>query len=181
MLKDLTDRVSIIHIAGREYGVKFSQDALLYLELFFIPFDELLTRTEWDKSEIVKLCRALMCSLTDNLGAVRLRDWGRVRPSSEELAELIEDRDMPLLSAEILRAALASLPTPEPSEETDRDKVSTVTTEGHLRALYVDVMGRPEEEFWQSTKRELLDRIDCYLEVRGMKEAPIRVKRYADE
>ena len=52
--------------------------------------------------------------------------------------------------------------------------------EGHQRAMYVDVMGRPDGEYWDSTNREIAQRIDCYLEVKGEKEAPVLVRRYGE-
>ncbi len=170
-----------IHIAGREYSVKLSQDALLYTETFVGPLEEVFEAQTWSRADIIQLCMALFCSLPSNRIAVRQRRWDKLRPSAAELDELIEERDLPLLSAEILRTALASLPASVSDEEADKDKAVNVMTEGHMRALYVDVLRRPEAEFWQSTKKEIIDRIDCYLEVKGLKQTPVKVKRYADE
>ena len=52
--------------------------------------------------------------------------------------------------------------------------------EGHQRAMYVDVMHRPEWEWWSSTNKEITERIDCYLEASGQKEAPVKVRRYGE-
>ena len=46
--------------------------------------------------------------------------------------------------------------------------------------MYVDVIGRPESEYWESTNKEIAQRIDCYLEVRGEKEPPVLVRRYGE-
>lgn len=46
--------------------------------------------------------------------------------------------------------------------------------------MFVDVMGHSEREYWDSTNREITQKIDCYLEVTGEKQAPVRVQRYGE-
>ena len=49
-----------------------------------------------------------------------------------------------------------------------------------MRALYCDVMRRPEPEFWLSNLREVKERTDAYLEVKGLKEPVQTMQMYED-
>ena len=50
-----------------------------------------------------------------------------------------------------------------------------------MRAIYCDVMKRPDEEFWNNTYRTNLYRINHYLEAKGMKEKPVEIQKYDKE
>ena len=72
MLKELLPTESIIHIAGREYRIRYSLNALLCLEIEFRPLDDIL-RTEWylwDIDTVLHLLHAAMCDMPWNKKAV---------------------------------------------------------------------------------------------------------------
>lgn len=183
MLTDLIKQYNIIHIAGREYRVRCSLNALLCLEMTYKPLSELLKTSfaNWSIEDVLHLVRALMCSLPENRKAVNNRDFDNVQPSLSELGELISARDLPLLRLEIVKAVIDSLPEKEKTEEQPDNEPKRAMNEGHQRAMYVDIMGRPEQEFWNSTNKEIISRIDSYLEAKGEKEAPVLVKRYGEK
>ena len=181
MLKDLIQNHSIIHIAGREYRVRYSLNALLCLEMTYKPLSELLKvpYMDWSIEDVLQLVHAAMCSLPENRKAVSYRDFDYVEPTLSELGEVISMEDLPLLRLELADAILSSLPSS--AEDRDReDYPARAMNEGHQRAMYVDVIGRPESEYWESTNKEIAQRIDCYLEVRGEKEPPVLVRRYGE-
>ena len=183
MLKNIDKHYnySIIHIAGREYRIRYSLNALLCLEILYKPLDEIL-KTDFRSGgidDVIQLVHAAMCSVSKNFKAVNRRDFEYVRPTVAELGELINTSDLPLLRREIIDAVLDSIP--ESQENDDKEKPVKAFNEGHQRALYVDVMGRPEREYWSSTNKEIADRIDYYMEVRGMKETPELVQEFDDD
>lgn len=179
MLKNIDRQYSLIHIAGREYRVRYSLNALLCLEMMYKPLDEILKTDfrRWDIETVLQLVRAAMCSLKENRKAVDMRCFDAVEPSLSELGELIRAEDLPLLRIEIVAALTDSMPLPQENAEPSTKAMH----EGHQRALYVDLMGRPEREFWDSTNKEIFDRIDCYLEVKGDKEAAEAIQEFDDD
>lgn len=179
MYKDIEKRRQIIHIAGREYHIRYSLNALRCLE-DYKPLGELLkvNYREWSIEDVIYLAHAAMCSLRKNFKAVNRRDFENVRPTAAALGEMISISDLPVLRREIFEAVMASLPE---ADDAEQEKSTRAFHEGHERALYVDVLGRPEGEYMNSTKKEISDRIDCYLEVKGMKEAAEMVQEFDDD
>lgn len=180
MLKDIDRQYSIIHIAGREYRVRYSLNAMLCLEKTYKPLSDILKTDfeKWSMEDILQLCRAAMCSLRRNRNAVNRRDFDNIRPSVSELGELVSLSDLPLLRLELISAIADSMPN---SETAEQEKSSKSYKEGHQRAVYVDIIGRPEREFWNSTNREIYERIDYYLEAKGEKEAADLVQEFDDD
>lgn len=180
MLKNIDRQYSKIHIAGREYRIRYSLNALLCLEMKYKPLDEILKTDfqSWDIETVLQLCRAGFCSLPGNRRAVEDRDFEFVKPTLAELGELIRAEDLPLLRLELVSAVILSMP--EPAADSG-EKSTKALHEGHQRAMFVDIMGRPEREFWNSTNKEIADRIDCYLEVKGDKEAAEAVQEFDDD
>lgn len=181
MLKDLIKKHSIIHIAGREYRLRYSLNALLCLEMMYRPLDEILKTPflQWSVEDVIQLAHAAMCCLPKNFKAVNRRDFDNVRPTVAELGELIRPEDLPLLKLELINAIVDSMPQ-NGNKEYDPNTVDRALSEGHQRAMYVDVMHRPEGEYWSSTNKEITERIDYYLEANGQKEAPVKVQRYGE-
>ena len=181
MLKDLVRQYSTIHVAGREYRVRYSLNAMLCLEITYKPLDELLKThfIKWTIEDVIQLVHAAMCCLPKNFKAVNRRDFDNVRPTVAELGELISMEDLPLLKLELINAIVDSMPQ-NGSKEYDPNAVDHAMSEGHQRAMYVDVMHRPEREYWSSTNKEIAERIDFYLEASGQKEAPVKVRRYGE-
>ena len=180
MLKDHDRTYCVIHIAGREYRVMFSLNALRSLEEYKSLTEILKTPyRKWSIDDVLHLAHASMCCLPKNFKAVNRRDFEHVRPTVQELGEIVDVQDLPLLRMEIMEAILKSLPDPTP--EADKSKPVKAMHEGHERAVYVDVMRRPEREYWNSTKREIAERMDCYFEVNGMKESADLVQEFDDD
>ena len=99
MLKDLIKKHSIIHIAGREYRVRYSLNALLCLEMLYKPLDDILKTPfpQWSVEDVVQLAHAAMCCLPKNFKSVNRRDFENIRPTVAELGELISIEDLPVL------------------------------------------------------------------------------------
>ena len=176
MLKDLIKNYSTIHFAGREYHVRYSLNALLCLEMTYKPLSDIL-QTEWQNwsiEDILQLCHAGMCDRSCNKKSVNARNFQAVKPTLAELGELIGMKQLPSLRLEIISAIINSMPESSPDEKPS-DKSAN---EGHQRAVYVDIMGRPEHEYWNSTNREITDRINYYLEAKGLKDTPTQVQTF---
>lgn len=180
MLKDHDRIFCAIHIAGRKYRVRFSLNALRCLEEYK-PLSEILKTPyrKWSIDDVLHLAHASMCCLPKNFKAVNRRDFDNVHPTVQELGELVEAQDLPLLRRELIEAIAESLPKNTGAENADKPK--RAMHEGHQKAMFVDVIGRSEREYWSSTEREVAEVIDCYMEVNGMKETPLVAKRFADE
>lgn len=180
MLKELLPTESIIHIAGREYRIRYSLNALLCLEIEFRPLNDIL-RTEWylwDIDTVLHLLHAAMCDMPWNKKAVIQRKFDRVRPGIFELGTKIQPDDLPNLRLEIADALIHAMP--ENSSDSD-EKAADATDEGHLRAICVDMMGMSQREFWDSSYKDLDLRIDRYFEAKGLKEMPVAVKSFDKE
>ena len=177
MLKNLTKQYTTIHLGGREYRVRYSLNCLLCLEIMYKPLNDILLTNfnQWGIEDVLQLVHAAMCDMPWNKKAVNKRDFENVKPTLHELGELIDARDLPLLKTEIIEAIIQSMPK---SRGVDKD--SAPMREEIIRAMYVDVMGRPEYEFWGSTYKEITDRSESYLEAKGLKEPPQYVKMLDD-
>lgn len=176
MLKDLIKNYSTIHIANREYHVRYSLNALLCLEMTYKPLSEIL-QTEWQEwsiEDVLQLCHSAMCDRSCNKKYVNARNFHAVKPTLAELGELITMKELPSLRLEIISAIINSMPESSPDEKPSEKSAN----EGHQRAVYVDIMGRPEGEYWSSTNREITDRINYYLEAKGLKDTPTQVQTF---
>lgn len=180
MLKNLEKQYSIIHIAGREYKVRYSLNCLLYLETEYKPLNQILKTDyqEWSIDDVLQLTRAAMCDLHENYRAVNRRDFDNIRPSLSTLGRKIQMNDLPRLRYEIVSAIVNSMPKLNDNFENEN---GNATNEGHLRSMYVDIIGRPEKEFWRSNNREISERIDYYLETKGLKDTPVIVRNMFDD
>lgn len=177
-LREIDKSYSVLHIAGREYRVRYSLNALLCLEVMYKPLSDILKTAwmEWSAEDVLQLVRAAFCSCSWNRKAVSRRDFDAVAPSLMELGELIQVQDLSALRVELIAAILDAMPKPSGNEQPP----TKAFHEGHQRALFCDIMGRSEREYWNSTNREIADKIGCYLEVKGEKEAPTLVRRYGE-
>ena len=91
MLSHLVRKSSVIHIAGKEFRIRFTLNALLYLEMQYKPIGEILKieADKWSITDCIELIRAGLCSLPENWRAVNDREWDRVLPTAVELGEVI--------------------------------------------------------------------------------------------
>lgn len=176
MLKDLVKKYSTLHIAGREYQVRYSLNALLCLEMTYKPLAEIL-QTDWQNwsiEDILQLCHAAMCDRACNKKAVINRKFQIVKPTLDELGTMIDVQDFAMLKLEIITAIADSMPDTQPTEE----QSARAADESHQRAIFVDILGRPESEFWESTNREINQRINAYLEAKGLKDTPTQIQMF---
>ena len=175
MLSELLHSGSVIHIGGREYRVRYSLNALLCLEQSYMPIEKILETDYrlWDIETCLQLCRAAMCDLEENHEAVRDRRWDMVTPDLAELGRAVRVQDLGRLRTELADAVINSLPEAEDGAKASSDQTAD---EGHMRALFCDIMGVPEEEFWNSSYRDITKRTNKYLEAKGLKEMPLVIK-----
>lgn len=176
-LIDLQRNYSVIHIAGREYRVRYSLNALLCLESCYKPIEDILKTSSdrWGIEDILQLVRAALCDLPENKKAVISRDWKRIKPDIAELGKKIDIKDFGILKDEILNALTNSFPKPVIGETGSGD-----INYMHMRCLYCDVMHRPDAEYWASNLKEIKERTDAYLEVKGLKEPVEKMQMFED-
>lgn len=156
--------------------MRYSLNCLLCLELTYKPLSEIL-QTEWQEwsiEDVLQLCHAAMCDMPWNRKAVNARNFHAVKPTLAGLGELITMKELPSLRLEIISAIINSMPESSPDEKPSEKSAN----EGHQRAVYVDIMGRPEQEYWNSTNKEITSRINFYLEAKGLKDTPTQVQAF---
>lgn len=177
-LSDLDKKYSIIHIAGKGYRVRYSLNAFMCLDNCYKPIEEIWKTPpiNWSTEDILQLVRAALCDLPRNRKAVINRDWKHIKPDIAELGEKVDVMDLQTLKKEIVRALNNSFPKPVIGEETNGGGINYM----HMRALYCDIMHRPDGEFWTSNFREIQERTDAYLEVKGLKEPTEIMQMYED-
>lgn len=175
-LIDLTKSYSVIHISGRAYRVRYSLNALLCLEMTYKPLNEIIKRrvNEWSIEDVLQLTRAALCDLPENRKAVIKRDWEHIKPSIDMLGKNIDVKDLLILKAELADAIINSLPRAVVGAKNSSDEVDYMK----LRAIYCDELKRPDKEFWTSNMKEIKERTDAYLEVKGYKEPVEKVQMY---
>ena len=95
--------------------------------------------------------------------------------------EYVYDIETAMSVGEISRlveeAALLSLPDPVVGAKPKPGKTDYV----QLFSLFCDIMGKPDELFWKSTVREIIQRWDRYAEANGFKKPAEEVKQFEDE
>lgn len=178
MLTNIVPKRSVIHIAGREYRVRYSLNALLCLEMSYKPFEEIVANDiwSWTVEDILQLTRAALVELPQNRKATIKRDWDSVKPDVFN-ADDMQVIDLRRLRIELLDAISESLPTVAVGQKSAESGINGLK----LRAIYCDVLGRPQKEFWTSTLKEISERIDAYFDVKGYNNDVIHVEQYDNE
>lgn len=173
-------KYSIVHLGGREYRVVFDYNALACLESQYKPLYDIILKPidKWTMEDIAQMLRAAFCSMPRNRTAVARREFDKVRPDLWEIGRMLSIDELKPLKDELTAAIIESFP---PGNGKEEDSGGKVYDEGNLRAMYVDIMGRPEAEFWGSTPKEIAYRIDKYAESKGLKDPPIRFKEFDDD
>ena len=181
MLKDMLNHKDKLSIGGKEYKVCFSLNSMLFLELCGLSFSFILSipYEKWDIDTVLLLVKACLCSLPQNADAVERRDFDAVSPTLFELGQTVRADELPELRKQLFHIIENAFPPPD-EQQTER-KTAEATDEGHMRAIYCDVMHRPDAEFWSNTYRTNLYRINHYLEAKGMKEKPVEIQKYDKE
>lgn len=108
-----------------------------------------------------------------------LRCWADEAGIDEcEIAQkLLDARPPEYISEAIAGGVMLALPKPVLGMKTESDKTPDFS---HVRFLFCDIMGKPEELFWKLTLREIMERWDRYAVFMGYKRAPVEVKRFDD-
>lgn len=177
MLTPIIKRYSKIHIAGKEYRVRYSFNSLLCLEMSYKPLDEIIkyNALDWTVEDILQLTRAALVDLPQNRKATTRQKWDSIKPDVWRAD--IQVQDLRLLKAELLNAISDSLP-----QQVIGQKASGNGIDGlKMRAIYVDVLHRPEREFWTATLREVSERIESYFDVKGYGDNVIHAEEFDTE
>lgn len=183
MLKDLERKTYRLHVSGAEYHIRYSLNSRLCLEECYKPIEDILLIRphDWSIEDVLQLIRAGIVDLPQNKQAVIKRDWDSIKPTLDELGRAIDIKDIFALKIELMEALIGSFPEPVyGAENEDFDDGRGKINYHQLRTWYVDILHRPNSEFWTSTLREIYERIDSYLIVKGMKERPIEVSEFDD-
>lgn len=183
MLREIDRQLHIIHIAGEEYRVRFCLNALLCLEELYRPVEDMSDPREWTREDILQFARAAMCSLPANYPAVNRRDFLAVMPDIAELEKSVLDRDLISLAAELAKALAQAFPSSGAAPEAANPPAGKryYSCIGHTKAIFCDEMGNSDAEWWRSTYREIDDRINYYMEAKGLKERPVIVREFDDD
>ena len=171
MLKDLIKNYSVLHIGDREYRIRFSLNALLCLEMTYKPLAEIL-KTDWQNwsiDDVLQLCHCAMCDRSRNKKYVNARNFQAVKPTLAELGQLIDISQLSRLKFELVTAISDSMPK---VVQTTQKQPENPLAELQLRAFYCDIMGRSENELFESTYKEINDRTENYLIAKGLKKPP---------
>lgn len=157
--------------------MRYSLNALLCLEMMYKPLNEIVEKSveEWSIEDVLQLTRAALCDLQENRKAVINRDWLKIEPTIDKLGQTIDIRDLSTLKSELADAIINSLPQSIVGVKSDRDNDIDYMK---LRAIYCDELKRTDEEFWTSNIREIKERTDAYLEVKGLKDPVEKVRMY---
>ena len=108
-----------------------------------------------------------------------LRCWAdEIGIDKYEIAEKLLDARPPEYISEVRAGGvMLALPKPIFGVKNETDKAPDFS---QVRFLFCDIMGKPEELFWELSLREIMERWDRYAVFMGYKKAPIEVKRYDD-
>ena len=191
MLKDLERKSYMLHIGGAEYRIRYSLNSRLCLEQCYKPLDEiLLTKPyNWSIEDVLQLIRAGFVDTYYNKRAVIRRDWNNIRIKRgkkyltiADLGKIIKPKDLVAIKIELIEAVIGSFPEPIMGTETkDFDEGRSGVNYQQLHTLDCDILHRPNSEFWISTIKEIYERIDSYLIVKGMKETPVEVSEFDND
>ena len=96
---------------------------------------------------------------------------------SEIVAYMIKELSQEYLQDRVLAATTAALPAPIVGSKQTNEKPDFKK----LRSLFVDIMGRTEEEFIYSTLYEITDRWNDYATFMGYKAPTERFVQYDDD
>lgn len=171
MFLELERRCFPFSVGNAELYLRFDNKALLETEKSgFDIFDFNAERLT---------VKAAKCFLT--CGLRRYAEENRPEEIEDHAAELadkiiraVSPKD---ISAVIAGAVLAAMPKPIIGAKSGKNEKADFT---RIFCYFCDIMGKPEELFWDLTLREVFQRWDAYAVFHGYKEAPLEVKRYDD-
>lgn len=142
---------------------------------------------DWSIDDVLQLVRAGFVDMYYNKRAVLRRDWDNIKIkhrkkylSIAELGKIISPKDLIAIKIELMEAIIGSFPEPIYGETEDFNNGRSDIDYKPLWAWYVAILHRPESEFYRSTLKEIYERIDSYLIIKGMKDKPAEVSEFID-
>ena len=173
MFIELERQVVPFSVGEAEFYLRFDNRALLEIEK--AGFDIF----QFDAAHLT--AKAAKCFLKNGL-----RCW------YEEYGEHDLDGELEEVAGKVLRLCgaeqvsgliaagmLQALPEPIIGAKSTKDGDSGADF-SRLFGFWCDIMGKPEELFWELTLREVLQRWDAYAIFMGYKQAPVEVRKYDD-
>ena len=183
-LKDLIPLKIPITISNQNFHLRYSLLSELYLEQQELSRNEITDRNLFSLSdnEITHLLRAGLFDFyhKENKRFIEGFEFDSMKPSFEEVFALIDFENKEILILQLIQAIIKSLPVPPvggTSESTSNSNKKGIDY-AWFRCLYVDILHRPDMDFWNSTLREIFDRYDMYATAKGYKEKVEEVEQY---
>lgn len=189
MLNDLERKSYMLHIGGAEYHIRYSLNSRLCLEQSYKSLEDILLMKvqDWSIDDVLQLVRAGFVDMRYNNRAVVRRDWNNIKIKRgkkylniAKLGEIISPEDLISIKIELMEAIIGSFPKPIYGETEDFNNGRSDIDYKPLWAWYVAILHRPESEFYRSTLKEIYERIDSYLIIKGMKDKPAEVSEFID-
>ena len=162
LLSDCENKKFFFKFGNTQLYLRFDMAALLQLEKLNIDLYKGLLTEEQKRT-------AFCAGLKDCLAEMDVDEDYVFR-----IAKLYEGDE---LSRLIEGAVLLSLPEPVVGAKPKPGRTDFV----QLFSLFCDVMGKPDELFWKSTVREIIQRWEKYAEIMGYKKPAEKVKEFEDE
>ncbi|MCM1055940.1 MAG: hypothetical protein NC394_10520 [Bacteroides sp.] len=172
MFSELERRRFYFTVGAAELYLRFDNRALLEAEKSGFDIFELKTEG--------MTVKAAKCFLSCGLRRFAEEKAAGEDPKSyaDKLADRIVKASAPdEISAIIGGAVLMAMPEPIMGVRSGKKEKADLT---RIFCYFCDIMGKPEELFWELTLREVLRRWDAYAVFHGYKEAPLEVKTYDD-
>lgn len=176
MFIELERQIVPFSVGEAEFYLRFDNRALLEIEK--AGFDVL----QFDAAHLT--AKAAKCFLINGLRDQYVRGmYNGYTLDSSNIVEIAE-KIMKACGAEqvaglIAAGMLQALPEPVIGAKPPKDTDSGADF-SRLFGFFCDVMGKPEELFWELTLREVIQRWDNYAIFMGYKKAPVEVRKYDD-
>lgn len=165
MLTELLPKKYSFNIGESVISMRFTLAALLSLEQQGLSYEQIFDDT-LTASEILEFFKAGLCEDFDD----------------EYLAKIVYIIGFEKLWEHCVGAMILAFPQPEknvvPKPPNPNDEDFSFT---RLRVLICDVMGKPEDFFWQSTPAELISRWLEYAYSMGYAEPPEKILEFDTE
>jgi len=117
LLKDLDEKRIPIELGENKLYLRYNLNSRRYLEEAIPDLNGFLQKDSrgWNPDEIMQLLRAglMDCFFEENEKAIENRDFDSVVPSLAELGRYIDQAELSEISLKIIRAFIASLPSPQ--------------------------------------------------------------------
>lgn len=162
LLSDCENKKFFFKFGNTQLYLRFDMEALLRLEKLNIDLYKGLLTEEQKRT-------AFCAGLKDCLAEMDVDEQ-----YVYEIADILKDEELGRL---IEGAVLLSLPEPVVGAKPKPGKTDFV----QLFSLFCDIMGKPDELFWKSTVREIIQRWEKYAEINGYKKPAEKVKEFEDE